>query len=86
MAALYHLCTDTAAGNAWLTEWSDRFNNSQVGALQLRSDACMIAESLHLQRYKYLWDILFTQHPRANGTKANGRAWAKRQRTSPATT
>jgi hypothetical protein len=64
MAALYHLCTDTATGNAWLTEWADRLGNPQVGALKLRADACMIAESLHLQRYKYLWDILFTQHPK----------------------
>ena len=64
MAALYHLCTNTAAGNAWLTEWADRLGNPQIGALKLRADACMIAESLHLQRYKYLWDILFAQHPR----------------------
>jgi hypothetical protein len=47
-----------------LTEWADRLGNPQIGALKLRADACMIAESLHLQRYKYLWDILFTQHPR----------------------
>ena len=33
MAALYHLCTDTTTGNAWLTEWSDRLGNPQIGAL-----------------------------------------------------
>ena len=64
MAALYHLCTEPAAGHGWLAEWADRFYNPQIGSLQLRSNACVIAESLHLQRYKYLWDILFQQHPR----------------------
>lgn len=64
MAALYHLCMDPTAGQKWLAEWSDRLHDPQIGALQLRTDACVIAESLHLQRYKYLWDVLFSQHPR----------------------
>ncbi len=63
-AALYHLCTNGDAGHAWLAEWSDRLHDPQIGSLQLRTDCCVIAESLHLQRYKHLWDLLFKQHPK----------------------
>src|SRR5947209_2827304 len=64
LAALYHLCTNAEAGRAWLGEWSDRVHDPQLGKIKLRTDCCVIAESLHLQRYKYLWDILFKQHPK----------------------
>ena len=37
---------------------------SLIGSLKLRTDCCVIAESLHLQRYKYLWDLLFKNHPK----------------------
>jgi hypothetical protein len=47
LAALFHLCTTPAAGQAWLREWSERLG-SEVGALQLRQDCQVIAESLHL--------------------------------------
>lgn len=63
LAALYHLCTSPTSGQAWLSEWAERLG-SDVGALQLRQDCKVIAESLHLQRYKYLWDVLFEQHPK----------------------
>ena len=64
MAALFHLSKNPDEANAWLQEWSDRLDNPHIGSLKVRSDCCVIAESLHLQRYKYLWDILFKQHPR----------------------
>ena len=38
--------------------------NPLVGNLKLRGECCVIAESLHLQRYKYLWDVLFKNHPK----------------------
>lgn len=66
MAALYHLCSDAGAGSAWLSEWADRLKNPQIADLKLRNDCFVIAESLHLQRYKYLWDILFALHPKGN--------------------
>lgn len=64
MAALYHLCQDTNAGEAWLKEWSGQLNNPQLANLKLRSDCHVIAESLHRQRHKFLWDILFEHHPK----------------------
>lgn len=70
MAALYHLCRDPGAGSAWLSEWSERLKESQIGDLKLRSDCFVIAESLHLQRYKYLWDVLFQLHPKGQWYEA----------------
>ena len=70
MAALYHLCSDPTAGSAWLNEWSTLLKDEQVGQLQLRSDCVVIAESLHLHRYKYLWDILFQLHPKGQWYEA----------------
>jgi hypothetical protein len=64
LAALYHLFTSPEAGRSWLTEWAERLNQPIIGKLQLRSGSCVIAESLHLHRFKYLWDILFKNHPR----------------------
>ena len=64
LAALYHLCTSPDAGREWLSDWSERLDNSLIGSLKLRTDCCVIAESLHLQRYKHLWDVLFKNHPK----------------------
>ena len=62
LAAIYHLCTDPNAGQAWLTQWAERLG-PVIGKLKLRHDCKVIAESLHLQQYKYLWDVLFDRHP-----------------------
>jgi len=64
MAALFHLCTSHDAGNRWLAEWANRLENPQIANLKLRSGCWVIAESLHLHRHKYLWDILFKKHPK----------------------
>lgn len=63
LAALYHLCTNVSIGNKWLSDWSSQLSRPEIAALQLRSECCVIAESLHLHRYKFLWDILFERHP-----------------------
>ena len=63
MAALFHAVNDTAATEAWLKSWSSTLNDPQIGAIQLRSGMLVIGESLHRQRYKFLWDLLFERHP-----------------------
>jgi len=70
MAALYHLCQDVDAGKAWLKEWADHLKNPQIANLKLRDDCHVIAESMHLQRHKFLWDILFQLHPRGQWYEA----------------
>lgn len=57
LAAIYHLCTSPNAGQAWIDEWSER-PGIEIGKLKLRQDCKVIAESLHLQQYKFLWDVL----------------------------
>ncbi len=63
MAALSHMLTDPSAGEAWFKEWATTLKNESVAKLSIRSNMHVIAESLHLQKYKYLWDLLFENHP-----------------------
>ena len=70
MAALYHLAHDPVAGAEWLNEWGTLLKNDQLKQLPLRANCCVIAESLHLHRFKYLWDVLFTLHPRGQWYEA----------------
>ncbi len=66
LAALYHVLTDSFAAQSWLDSWASKLNDDSIRQIKVRSDCCVIAESLHLQRYKYLWDILFDRHPEGN--------------------
>ena len=63
MAALYHSLTDSTSTQQWLNLWADRLSDSKVRQLPLRSGVRVIGESLHRQRYRFLWDILLDQHP-----------------------
>lgn len=63
MAALYHALTDETATRSWLKAWEPKLGVPKVGNLPLRSGMKVITESLHRQRYKSLWDLLFEKHP-----------------------
>ena len=63
MAMIYHAFTDNSATSQWLSEWGNRLSNEKIADLPLRSGMAVISESLHRQRYKFLWDLLFEQHP-----------------------
>ena len=41
----------------------------QIGKIALRSGMLVIGESLHRQRYKFLWDLLFERHPHGDYIK-----------------
>lgn len=71
MAAVTHILKDTHAGHHWLNEWSSRLGNPKIAELTLRTDMDVIVESLHLHNYKFLWDLLFDQHP--HGTFIKGK-------------
>jgi len=71
MAALYHALDDQAATQTWLKAWADRLNSPRMAALPLRSGMKVISETMHRQRYKFLWDVLFANHP--HGTWARGK-------------
>lgn len=63
MAALYHAVTDPESTNAWLNAWATTLAAPNIGKIALRNGMHVIGESLHRQRYKFLWDVLFENHP-----------------------
>ncbi len=63
MAALCHALNDNAEARKWLTGWQQTLDNPKLTTIPLRTDMHVISESLHRQRYKYLWDLLFDKHP-----------------------
>ena len=63
MAALYHAFNDNASTRQWLDHWAGLLGNDKLKSLPLRGGLHVISESLHRQRYKYLWDLLFDNHP-----------------------
>ncbi len=71
LAALYHAVNDAASTGAWLSSWAGTLNEPQIGKIALRSGMLVIGESLHRQRYKFLWDLLFERHP--HGTYIKGK-------------
>ena len=69
MAAQWHAMNDPAEASNWLSDWATRLNRPELKALKFRADTHVIAESLHQQRYKFLWDILFDRHPKGEYIK-----------------
>jgi hypothetical protein len=71
MAALYHAVNDAPSTGAWLNSWATTLGDPQIGKIALRSGMLVIGESLHRQRFKFLWDMLFERHP--HGTYIKGK-------------
>ena len=69
MAALWHAIKDPAEATKWLADWAAKLNRPELKTLKFRTDFCVIAESLHQQRFKFLWDILFDRHPQGQLVK-----------------
>ena len=71
MATLYHAVHDPISTSAWLNSWSATLEEPSIASIPLRNGMLVIGESLHRQRYKFLWDLLFENHP--NGTYIKGK-------------
>ncbi|KJJ99199.1 hypothetical protein UB44_13745 [Burkholderiaceae bacterium 26] len=71
MAALYHAVTDPTSTSAWLNAWATTLAEPSISKIALRDGMHVIGESLHRHRYKFLWDVLFENHP--NGTYIKGK-------------
>lgn len=63
MAVLHHALTSPEPTRAWLQTWAGFLGNAKIADLPLRTETQVISESLHRQRYKFLWDLLFDRHP-----------------------
>lgn len=66
MAVLYHAFSDNEQTKHWLAHWSGLLGNPKIKEIPLRGGLHVISESLHRQRYKHLWDLLFENHPHGN--------------------
>jgi len=73
LAALYHALNDAVATSEWLNAWATKLSEPNIRKIALRNGMLVIGESLHRQRYKFLWDLLFERHP--HGTYIKGK-WA----------
>lgn len=72
MAALYHAVNDPVSTRAWLDSWAATLGQPEIAQIALRDQQMfVIGESLHRQRYKFLWDLLFERHP--HGTYIKGK-------------
>lgn len=71
MATLYHAVNDPVSTRAWMNNWSSTLGDAHIGRIPLRDKMLVIGESLHRQRHKFLWDLLFEQHP--HGTYIKGK-------------
>lgn len=69
MAALYHAVNDPVSTESWLNAWAATLGDANIGKIALREGMLVIGESLHRQRYKFLWDLLFERHPRGDFIK-----------------
>lgn len=81
MAALYHTVSDPGSTGDWLKSWSAALGDPAIGQIRLRNGMLVIGESLHRQRYKFLWEILFERHPHDTYVKGDGRGWVPGRRT-----
>lgn len=71
MAALYHAVTDPSSTSSWLNAWATTLTDASISRIALRDGMHVIGESLHRHRYKFLWDVLFDNHP--HGTFIKGK-------------
>lgn len=74
LATLYHTLKDNDATREWLLSWSEYLNDPKIANLQLRTGMHVIGESLHHQRYKFLWELLFERHPHGQYIKGKWEA------------
>ncbi len=63
LAALYHAVSDPVATRQWLEHWAKAISAPELATIKLRSGMLVIGDSLHRQRYKFLWDVLLENHP-----------------------
>jgi hypothetical protein len=92
MAVRHHAGTDPAATNAWLAYWAATLKTLNVPDLATRPDLATIAlrpsmkvisEKLTSNSYKFLWDLLFENHPKGEFIRGKWEAEGKRQTNVP---
>jgi len=71
LTILYNAFKNKPEVDKWLKDWSIKLNRPEIKQIQLRNNMHVIAESLQMQKYKFLWDVLLDNHP--NGDYIRGK-------------
>ena len=80
LATAYHLLKNHGAALEWRDYWAGRLNNPALANLTFRDGFHVIAEAMHFQRSKHLWDLLWDQHPHGQFVKGQ---WVARETNVP---
>lgn len=83
MAALHHAGTDPVATHAWLAHWAATLNRPDLADVALRASMKVVSEKLTTNSYKFLWDLLFENHPKGEFIRGKWEAEGKRQTNVP---
>lgn len=83
MAALHHAGTDPTATQSWLAYWATTLNRPELAATALRPSLKVISEKLTSNAYKFLWDLLFDNHPKGEFIRGKWQGDGKRQTNVP---
>lgn len=71
MAVMYHALTDSSSTTSWLQQWGERLGNTKISGIKIRDGFHVISDSLHRHNFKFLWDMVFDNHP--NGDYVRGK-------------
>lgn len=63
LTTLYHSFANSETTKTWLDNWAVKLQRPELAQIQLRPEMHVIAESLHWQNYKFLWDLILDRHP-----------------------
>lgn len=83
MAALHHSIQNPEATQKWLQAWAGRLNEPAIATIKLRSGMKVIGTNMHQQEYKFLWDLLFDNHPHGTFIKGKWSAMGDKQTEVP---
>lgn len=83
MAALHHAGTDPTATQAWLSYWATTLGRPDLAKIALRPSMQVISAKLTSNAHKFLWDLLFTNHPKGEFIRGKWQADAKQQTNVP---
>lgn len=83
MAALHHSIQSPEATQQWLESWSRRLNEPTISNMQLRTGMKVIGANMHQQEYKFLWDLLFDNHPQGERIRGKWEGMGERRTEVP---
>jgi hypothetical protein len=81
LAVLYHALSNPEETRRWLGQWATQLGQSKLAELTLRPKTLVISDSLHKHNHKFLWDLLFREHPHGDYARGMWNAEGEKNRT-----